>query len=204
VGDLGGLCEREPRPALHDECGSWLLSARDVPERFAPVYEVLHAPVLAFFYRRTASVELSADLAAETFAVALARLQRFRPDLGTGRAWVFGIAANLYRQWLRRNRVADRARVIGIATPPLADDDLSAIDTYVDLQAQLGDLQDALATLPQLSRDAVICRIAHGLSYAEIARLEGCTEVAARVRVKRGLDGLNASLAKRLPTVRDD
>lgn len=60
-----------------------LVDARSEPEAFAAFYRRFEAPVLLFFLRRVQSAELAADLAAETFAQALASRGRYRPERGS-------------------------------------------------------------------------------------------------------------------------
>jgi RNA polymerase sigma-70 factor (ECF subfamily) len=57
-----------------------LLAARTSPEPFGVFYERHFASVLAFFRRRVSNPEQAFDLAAETFAAALASCLAFRPD----------------------------------------------------------------------------------------------------------------------------
>jgi RNA polymerase sigma-70 factor (ECF subfamily) len=58
-----------------------LLAARAASEPFGVFYDRHFAAVLAFFRRRTPGPEEAFDLAAETFAAALASVPRFRPGL---------------------------------------------------------------------------------------------------------------------------
>jgi RNA polymerase sigma-70 factor (ECF subfamily) len=44
------------------------------------------------------------DLLQETFIVAFRKQAAFRPERGAPRAWLYGIAANLSRRWLRSQR----------------------------------------------------------------------------------------------------
>ena len=59
-----------------------LLAARSFSEPFGVFYERHFASVLAFFRRRVHGPEEAFDLAAETFAAALAAVPRFRPGAG--------------------------------------------------------------------------------------------------------------------------
>src|SRR5438876_349331 len=67
---------------------------------FAEFYARHERMVLAYFARRVSRGELAADLAAETFAQALASRGRFRG--GTAVGWLFGIAANVLSHSARR------------------------------------------------------------------------------------------------------
>ena len=170
-----------------------LLAARGDRDAFGAFYRSHNTGIVAFFYRRTACPFVSADLTAETFAEALASIGRFSPKKGTATAWLYGIAGNEYRQWLRRGRVADRARSrMGIQPIELTSEDLERIDALVDFAPLQSAVTSALADLSPVLRDAVVLRIGDDLTYEEVARRLGCSVGAARVRVSRGLARLQA------------
>jgi len=54
--------------------------------------------------------EAADEIASETFARAVRLWSRFDPDLGSLRAWLFGIAANVAREHQRSGRPAQRSR----------------------------------------------------------------------------------------------
>src|SRR5262245_62686071 len=66
-----------------------LLAARTSSEPFGVFYERHFASVLAFFRRRVCGPEEAFDLAAETFAAALASVPRFQPGPEPAQAWLY-------------------------------------------------------------------------------------------------------------------
>jgi DNA-directed RNA polymerase specialized sigma24 family protein len=81
----------------HDEKGATLrhellLEARTCSEPFGVFYDPHFASVLVFFRRRVPGPEEAFDLAAETFAAALASVPRFQPGPEAPQAWLFAIA----------------------------------------------------------------------------------------------------------------
>lgn len=175
----------------NDVDGQLLVAARERSDAFGEFYDRNQRRVLAYFYRRTFCAHTSAELSAETFAQAWSSLRRYDAATGTGRAWLFGIAGNLHRQWLRRGVVRERARrQLSISTPELTEDDLARIDDLVDTSDLWAGLHEALGQLTPATRDAVLMRVALDLPYEVVADLCGCTIGAARVRVARGLHTL--------------
>ncbi|MDO9353344.1 MAG: sigma factor, partial [Solirubrobacteraceae bacterium] len=77
---------------------------------FGAFYRAHEDVVLGYFLRRTGQAELAADLAAETFAQALASRAGFDPQRGPARAWLFGIARHVLARSLERGRVEDETR----------------------------------------------------------------------------------------------
>src|SRR5687767_15596517 len=96
--------------------------AFDDPAEFAAFYREHVRSLTGFFLHRTGDPELAMDLAAETFAEALAGRRRFDPRKGTESMWLYGIARHKLARALERGRVEDRARRrLGMA--PLVLDD---------------------------------------------------------------------------------
>jgi RNA polymerase sigma-70 factor (ECF subfamily) len=172
-----------------------LVRARTDPAAFGELYDRNVRTVLAFFAQRTASQHVAADLTAETFTVMLAGLERYQPSKGAARSWMFGIATNLYRQWVRRGRVeTDARRKLGGRTALLDVVDVERVEAAVDLEQYANALPRALEQLSPSVRDALRLRILHQMPYREIAARLGCSEISARVRVSRGLDRLLIAL----------
>ena len=163
------------------------------PQAFGSFYARHEEAVLLYFLRRTGSPELAADLAAETFAAALAAVRRFRPGPAPAVAWLFGIARNTLALSRRRGRVEDRARR-HLGLPPLVLDD-AALDRLLALEAD-AEAQRRLAALPADQREAVSARVLEEREYADIARELRCSEAVVRKRVSRGLASLRAELAE--------
>jgi RNA polymerase sigma factor (sigma-70 family) len=139
---------------------------------FAELYD-RHAPPLAAWLRRRSDPDTAQELLAETFAEAWCGRRRFKPERGSPRAWLFGIAQNLLFGYYRRLEVEDRARrKLGVAALEPA--------VYDDADARLAGLAEG-------TREAVLLRVVEQLSYDELGRRLGCSSPAARLRVSRGL-----------------
>jgi RNA polymerase sigma-70 factor (ECF subfamily) len=164
-----------------------LAQARRDALAFGEFYARHERAVFRYFYRRTANVELAADLSAECFAAALIGCERFRPGDAPAVAWLFGIARNVLGRSAQRRRVESRARE-RLAMPPLVleDDTLAALERIHAGQL----LDDTLAHLPQDQRAAVLARIVDEREYEDIARELEVSEAVVRKRVSRGLDAL--------------
>jgi RNA polymerase sigma-70 factor (ECF subfamily) len=159
-------------------------------ERFAAFYERYEGVVLGYFLRRVGSAELAADLAAETFAQALASRRRFRSD-GPAAGWLFGIAHHVLARSARRGAVEHRARERMGVTPILLDDSTVAV---IESLAADDAVERALALLPSDQRDAVRARVLDEATYDEIAARMSCSPAVARKRVSRGLAELRTHL----------
>jgi RNA polymerase sigma factor (sigma-70 family) len=173
--------------------GELLALTLEDPDAFGAFYDRFEIDVLGFFWRATRRADLAADLTAEVFAAALSSAAGFRPQLGTARAWLFGIARHELADAWQRGRVEDRARRrLGLEPLVLSDEALERID-------ELGSRESPralrlLEDLPSDQRMAVKGRVLDERDYAELALSLSCSQSVVRQRVSRGL----RSLRKRL------
>jgi RNA polymerase sigma-70 factor (ECF subfamily) len=150
--------------------------------------------LVAFFQSRTWCAATAADLCAETFAVAVANIDRFDPARGAAGAWLWGIARNQLRHFHRNSAVEDRhRRNLAMRVPAVHSDDLGQLDDRMDAEVVAAELVALVDELSGPVAAAVRARVLDGLSYDEVAQRCGCTVNAARVRVSRGL----ATIAER-------
>ncbi len=169
-----------------------MTAERDLLYDFGAFYRSELGVVLAFCVRRTGDPERAADLAAEVFAAALVARSGYRPERGSVRRWVLGIAANKVVDAQRRDRVERRAQQqLGIAEISWSDEDLERVVAAADRS-----VQDLLEALPSEQRAAVHARVLNDLTYPEIARVTGVSEQSARKRVSRGLATMRRRLTK--------
>jgi RNA polymerase sigma factor (sigma-70 family) len=165
------------------------------PELFGSFYDRHVSALLSFFYRRTASAQLAADLTAETFAEAFLSRGRYRNTGAPARAWLLGIARHELSRSIRRQQAESRARRrLGMTRTVVEDTDLERIEELADFRPLRTAIQDAVKRLPPALSCAVILRVANDLPYPEVARQLGCSEKAARVRVSRALTRLEEFL----------
>jgi RNA polymerase sigma factor (sigma-70 family) len=170
-----------------------LIRAASEPVRIGEFYARYEALVLAYFLRRVRDREAAADLAAETFAAVVWQCRR-GVVVQEPRAWLFSLAHGKLVDYLRRGRVADRARRrIGLERLQWSDEELERVDE-VAATVSARELADALAALPDEQRVAVLERVVGEKEYAQIAAAQGTSESVTRQRVHRGLARLRRLL----------
>lgn len=144
-------------------------------QNFRRIFDFYYRSVQGFFRRRTFSLEEAEDLTQETFLRVYHKIEQFRGD-APFEAWLWQIAANLYRKSITRRHTHKRAgETVSI------DDDESAADVFLRdeksatpldeiLQAeQRRELQTAIENLPEQMRKCIKLRVFQDLSYQEIA-----------------------------------
>lgn len=135
-----------------------------------------HADALARYASSQGEREELDELVQDTFVRAFGSLENFRGESAL-RTWLFTIARRLI---LDRRRAARRARV----TVPA--DEGSAVTEVTPLDVMLADEAEervrlAIERLTPMQREVFTLRVSEGMSYADIARLVGSTDGAARV-----------------------
>jgi RNA polymerase sigma-70 factor, ECF subfamily len=130
------------------------------------------------------------DVAAETFARVLRRLDRFRWRGAGFEAWIFRIAYNL---------IVDQYRGSGREELSEHDDTRAEETTPEDLYFQTetaSELSTMLRTLSADQREVLLLRFAAGLETEEISRVMGRSPNAIRQLQFRGLDALRKKVHK--------
>jgi RNA polymerase sigma factor (sigma-70 family) len=159
-------------------------------EAFGVFYERHEEFVFSLFVHWGARGELAADLAAETFARALAGRRSFDEARGEPRGWLYGIARHVLSESRARGRVQDRVRrQLGCERLVLDDAAIARIDALSG-----GEALAALEELPADQRRAVSGRILAETGYEDLALALRCSPSVARQRVSRGLRALRQRL----------
>jgi len=148
-------------------------------ERWAPRLRQL-------FVRGGLRGEDADDLVQQTFF----QLHRARNDFRAGstvRPWIYTIALNLRRQFMRRAGRKPEHELDETSAPAAqtADPD-AAIDSH--------HVRAALRSLPDAQREVIMLHWFQGLSFREVAEVVGATPTAVKVRAHRGYAKLRAYL----------
>lgn len=151
-------------------------------EAFAAIYQRYRTVVYRFARLMTGSTTTAEDVTQEVFVTLMRTLVRYEPDRAELLTYLYGLARNVTRNRLRRERrfVTLDASVEDTATT--ADDPCAAAAH----SQQLVRLRRVILTLPSRYREAVILYDVHGLSYAEAARVLQAPVGTLRSRLNRG------------------
>jgi RNA polymerase sigma factor (sigma-70 family) len=170
-------------PAPTDE---ELLRSSD-PEAFGEFYDRHIDVLLGWFARRVGNPDAAADLAAETFASALAARGRFRPGPVPAAGWLYGIAQHKLADYFRKGKADDRmCRRVGLTLPRTLDEEDRAMIELLADDAALA----LVDSLPADQRDAVRAYVVEDIDYDDIATGAHTSPATIRKRVSRGLANL--------------
>src|SRR3979490_889801 len=155
-------------------------------------------PIYALAYRTIGREEDARDVCQETFLRAFRALPGFRGQAKFS-SWLYRIALNLCRDWIRRERRTpiveapadkDMIELIEAAEPSEAIEDLIARRDLVRA------VERVMAQLPEEQRTAIVLKEYHGLTFQEIADLVGCPLSTVKTRLYQGLTVLRRELAR--------
>jgi RNA polymerase sigma-70 factor (ECF subfamily) len=168
-------------------------AARGDAVAFERFYRRWLPAVISYHRRATGSSELALDLAAETFAAAVASLGRFDRVQGSAATWLFSIARHKLHDSFRRARVEASARhALEWTRVEFDDEDLERVEELASAGAL--DLDRFMDRLPDDQRTALVERVLEERDYAAIAADMACSEMVVRQRVHRGLRHLRRML----------
>lgn len=153
------------------------------------LYAAHHAEIYGYLCRMVRDDELAADLAQETFVKAF-RAYGTLIDPNRARAWLYQIAGRTALDELRRRRIIRFVPWTGESH----DVDSSAEDIALSHRLT-GDLERALASIPERQRMALLLAEVQGLNGAELGESLGVSNVAARALLSRGRESLRQALA---------
>ncbi len=145
--------------------------SRTEPALFAEIFDRHHAGLYRYLRGRVGAA-LAADLAADTFVTAFARRTAYRPERTDVRPWLYGIAHNLLRNHLRREKRQLAAYARHAAEPTADPGALAAFalaDERADAAAARAPLAQVLAQMRPGDRDVLLLVAWAELSYAEVA-----------------------------------
>ena len=136
------------------------------------------APLARFLYGIVHDPEQAADLCQETFLSAFRAAPKLTGELNLD-AWLYTIALNHARGYLRRQRILRWVPFVNLLHDRPAPG--------ADLQTRAAQRDELREILRQLSTEQRACLLLHadGFRYAEIAQVLGCSVGAVKARVFR-------------------
>ncbi|RPI50188.1 MAG: sigma-70 family RNA polymerase sigma factor [Acidobacteria bacterium] len=162
-------------------------------------------PIFALAYRTLGREEDARDVTQETFLRAFRALKGFKGDAKFS-SWLYRIALNLCRDWMRRERRTPVVAVPdGVEVEQLVADQ-GPVETVEDLAARAElsrEVARAMEHLPAEQRQAILLKEYHGLTFQEIADLMGCPLSTVKTRVYQGLSTLRKQLGAQLTPRRE-
>lgn len=174
----------------YPEEAAWLELARAGDEdAFASLVEVYQRPVYNLCYRMLGNPGDAEDAAQETFIRAYRALMSYDPQRKFS-TWILSIASNYCIDQHRRRRLQTFS-LDGLPTPDLPDDQ-PGLESLVTNREHEARVQELLASLAPVDRNAVVLRYWYDCSYEEIAESLDISVSAVKSRLHRARRDLAA------------
>jgi RNA polymerase sigma-70 factor (ECF subfamily) len=155
-------------------------------------------PIYALAYRVIGREEDARDVCQETFLRAFRALPGFKGQAKFS-SWLYRIALNLCRDWIRKQRRAPTVQFAEGVDPAEMASDQGPVESIEDLVARRelsAVVEEAMALLPEEQRTAIVLKEYHGMTFQEIADLQGCPLSTVKTRLYQGLSVLRRHLEK--------
>jgi len=173
----------------------------EAPESAAPAqsaeaacrtwYEAYGGQLYSYLRFHLPSADLAEDLTAEVFLRALKAYQRFNPSIGPPRAWLFRIAQNALRDYLRQVR---RRQLVPISGMRDLECQAPSPEERLLWEEEVARLLTAMAELSPNDREVIGLCYSSDLSMAEAGEILGLSATATRTRLWRALGRLRKIL----------
>jgi RNA polymerase sigma-70 factor (ECF subfamily) len=148
-----------------------------------------HGEIYAYLIRMLRDPELAADLTQDAFIKAYRAYDSLeKPE--NARAWLYQIAHRVALDHIRRQKI--------VRFLPWTGESRGAVPSaeHLAMEGRLsGDLQRALARIPERQRAALLLAEIHDLTGLELAAALGVSHVAARALLTRARESLRQALA---------
>ena len=167
---------------------------------FLELYDRYRDPIFRFAYRLLGSVDIAEDITHDCFLSLIRRPEGFRPERAALRTYLFAIARNLALKHFRNtgreaglDDMTEEPEVSPRHTPlrRLLDEELAA------------QVREAVFSLPELQREALILYEYEGLSLNEIAAVVDADAGAIKARLYRARERLKRVLRPYLNSNRE-
>jgi RNA polymerase sigma-70 factor, ECF subfamily len=157
-------------------------------------------PIYALAYRQIGREDDARDIVQDAFLRAFRALPGFKGEAKFS-SWLYRITLNLCRDFMRRARRAPFVQTPeGVDITDLAPSDAVPVESIEDVVTRKDlsrHVARAMGLLPEEQRSAILLKEYHGLTFQEIADLQGVPLSTVKTRLYQGLSVLRRELDAR-------
>jgi RNA polymerase sigma-70 factor (ECF subfamily) len=181
--------DRDLRPAYNDGAAMTGTAEVDVRAEIEVLFTRHHGEIYAYLARMVREPELAADLAQDTFVKAYKAFDSLE-DPAHARAWLYQIAHRVALDEFRRRKIVRFLPWTGESRGAAPSAEHLALEGRFS-----GDMERALAKMPERQRSALLLAELHDMTGLELAAALGVSHVAARALLTRARESLRQALA---------
>src|SRR5215207_8916454 len=188
-GPQGALSQRDAVRSMTTDEELVARSQRGDIESFNQLILRWERPIYALAYRVIGREEEARDVCQEAFLRAYRALPGFKGEAKFS-SWLYRITLNLCRDWIRRQRrtpVVQMPEEVDALEAAAAAEPRESIEDLVARRELSSAVESAMTQLPPEQRTAIILKEYHGMTFQEIADLQGCPLSTVKTRLYQGL-----------------
>ncbi len=171
-----------------------VVSSVEHPHRFEAVFGQYHRTIFEYL-ARAVGLDRADEYAGDVFVAAFAARARYDPQLGSVRAWLFGIAANV-RHTRGRSDARGRRAWERVGGERDADDGgFEVVEDGLDYGRRLAWVAEFLRQLSETDRNVLVLYAFNELTYPEIAQALDIEIGTVRSRLARARGRLRELIA---------
>ena len=158
-------------------------------DALAQIHDAYYGPLFRYISFRVSDRDVAEDLASEVFTRFLSSLRQRNPPESTLRGWLYGVAANVVADHMRK-----RYRAPQVALDEAMPSRAAGPAELAEAALTRSDLRDAIGDLTDEQQHVIALRFGRELPIQEVARTIGKTEGAVKQLQARAI----AALARKL------
>lgn len=158
-------------------------------DKMALLFQRYHRALYGFLYHMTGKQEQSEDMVQDVFYRMLRSRHTFTGE-GEFKTWMYHLARNIIKDYYRKSK-----NTMGHFDADAFAEKISGgtqADDVLVKKTELKQLQQAINSLDEQSREVLVLSRYQELKYAEIAHILGITEGAVKVRIHRAINQLKS------------
>jgi RNA polymerase sigma-70 factor (ECF subfamily) len=161
--------------------------------KFRSIYDLYYESIRSFAYYKTGDVDLADDIVQEVFIKLWANLRSLKDE--TVKALLYTIASNTIKNHYKHKKVVYNFQKQEPAIESEISDEADSVLRQEELNRKL---QDALAEIPEKSRDIFLMNRIEGLTYVDIAERLGLSVKAIEKRMSEALSILRSRISYKI------
>jgi RNA polymerase sigma-70 factor (ECF subfamily) len=194
-------CRQNQQP--RDRDSELMLRVRDGDQRsFELLLEKHRGPMIHFLCRMVQNEAVAEELTQEVFLRVFKSSGSYQPS-AKFTTWLFRIGTHLALNWIRDGRNEKSQVSLDKQTSFMETDGAGrqvpdrrrTVEQELLYEAKLGEVRQAIHSLPAKQRAAVMMHKYEEMEYAQIAGVIGCTESAVKSLLFRAYEALRVRLA---------
>jgi len=166
---------------------------REIQEGSRAAMEVLvkrhYKSVFAYIYRKTGEYHTAYDLTQEVFIKMMKSLKSYQ-NTGKFEHWLLKIAVNHCLDYFRGREYKQQHRETELTEEAFPSSEHHNVWDIFQKRNQNEQVRQAVLSLPEHQRDAVILNYYNGLKIREVAEATGTSESTAKSRIRLGISKL--------------